>query len=145
MRLIDSHGHLNADQIYSAAQQKDSKINRVTVYRTLKLLKVEGLIDELDLMHYAGEQHYYETSLKQEHAHIVCLQCGTVQEYFGEALQQMKQQIGCQFGIKILILRPEIGGACADCQKLDLDENEALKAELRAVTPSGVSVDSAAD
>ncbi len=137
--------HLNADQIYSAAQRKDSKINRVTVYRTLKLLKVEGLIDELDLMHYAGEQHYYETSLKQEHAHIVCLQCGTVQEYFGEALQQMKQQIGCQFGIKILLLRPEVGGACADCQKLDLDENEALKAELRAVTPSGMSADSAAD
>ena len=85
-------------------------------------------------MHYAGEQHYYETRLKAEHAHLVCLRCGTVQEYFGEPIQEIKRQIGSQFGIKVLVIRPEIGGVCADCQKLDLGENKALKAELRAVT-----------
>ena len=45
--------------------QKSTQLNRVTVYRTLKLLKEGGLVDELDLMHYGGDQHYYETRLKQ--------------------------------------------------------------------------------
>ena len=46
--LIDGSGeHLNAESLYRLAKQRDSKINRVTVYRTLKLLKQEGLVDEL--------------------------------------------------------------------------------------------------
>ena len=73
LELIDGSGrHLDADSLYLLAKEKDPKINRVTVYRTLKLLKQGGLVDELDLMHFNGEQHYYETRSKQEHAHIVC-------------------------------------------------------------------------
>ncbi len=75
--LIDKTGeHLDAESLYHLAREKDPKLNRVTVYRTLKLLKEGGLVDELDLMHQAGEQHYYETRRKQEHAHVICLNCG---------------------------------------------------------------------
>src|SRR5207244_6727929 len=62
-------------------------------YRTLKLLKAGGLVDELDLMHYGGDQHYYETRLKPEHAHVICLRCGKVEEFFGEPLQRLRKQI----------------------------------------------------
>ena len=37
-------------------------------------------------MHIGGDQHFYETRLKQEHAHIICLRCGKVEEFFGEPL-----------------------------------------------------------
>ena len=119
-----SHKHLNADQLYELAKKKrDPKINRVTVYRTLKLLKQEGLIDELDLLHHEGDQHYYETRLKREHAHIVCLRCGGVQEYFGEPLQLLKQQIESDFGFRILVARTEVGGYCPDCQATALSSS----------------------
>ncbi len=86
LELLDGSGrHLDAESLYQLAKEKDPKLNRVTVYRTLKLLKEGGLIDELDLMHWAGDQHYYETRLKQEHAHLMCLRCGKVEEFFGEA------------------------------------------------------------
>ena len=69
--LIDQSGqHLDAERLFQLARERDPKINRVTVYRTLKLLKAGGLVDELDLMHHDGDQHYYETRLKQEHAHV---------------------------------------------------------------------------
>ena len=69
--LIDgSQDHLNAEALFRLAKERDPKINRVTVYRTLKLLKQEGLVDELDLLHHEGDQHYYETRLKREHAHV---------------------------------------------------------------------------
>ncbi len=117
--LNKAHTHLNADQLYELAKKRDEKINRVTVYRTLKILKEEGLIDELDLLHFEGDQHYYETTLKRQHAHIVCLKCGTVQEFFGSPLQDMKQQIETDFAFKIDLMRTEIGGLCADCQLSD--------------------------
>src|SRR6202023_2489734 len=58
----------------------------------LKLLKEGGLVDELDLAHIDGEKHYYETRMKQEHAHIICLRCGRVEEFFGGELQQLREQ-----------------------------------------------------
>jgi len=125
--IHNSRRHLNADQLYELAQKRDPKINRVTVYRTLKVLKQEGLVDELDLLHHEGDQHYYETRLKAEHAHIVCLRCGAVREFFGEALQEVKRQIEDDFGFKIVVARTEIGGYCADCQKNSNLEVEALR------------------
>ncbi len=52
--------HLDASQILRQARRLDPGIDRVTVYRTLKLLKRHGLVDELDLMHMQGEKHFYE-------------------------------------------------------------------------------------
>ena len=118
LELLDHSGrHLDAETLYQMAKEKDPKLNRVTVYRTLKLLKEGGLIDELDLMHFAGDQHFYETRLKQEHAHVICLRCGKVEEFFGESLQAFAAKWKAP-GISDPAARTEIGGYCANCQAL---------------------------
>jgi Fur family ferric uptake transcriptional regulator len=133
--LIDKTGqHLDAESLYRLAHQKDPKLNRVTVYRTLKLLKEGGLVDELDLMHYGGDQHYYETRTKQEHAHVICLRCGKVEEFFGEPLQKLRRQVESHFGFQILIVRTEIGGYCSHCQVLRAQEVESA----RSIEPAPV-------
>jgi Fur family ferric uptake transcriptional regulator len=124
--LIDKSGlHLDAEQLYRLAKQQDAKLNRVTVYRTLKMLKDCGLVDELDLMHWSGDQHYYETRLKQEHAHVICLRCGKVEEFFGDPLQKLRRQVESHFGFQILLARTEVGGYCAHCQVLRSREIQA--------------------
>ena len=121
--LIDQSGqHLNAERLYELAREKDPKLNRVTVYRTLKLLKAGGLVDELDLMHHDGDQHYYETRLKQEHAHVICLRCGKIEEFFGDLLKKMREQIETHFGFDVVLARTEVGGYCAHCQVLRAKE-----------------------
>jgi Fur family ferric uptake transcriptional regulator len=132
LELIDKSGeHLDADQLFELAKLQDPKINRVTVYRTLKMLKTGGLVDELDLMHQAGDQHYYETRVKQEHAHIICLRCGKVEEFYGEPLLRLRKQIESHFGFDVLLVRTEVGGYCAHCQILRRREME-LEAPLEA-------------
>ena len=128
LELIDKTGeHLDAESLFQMAKEKDPKLNRVTVYRTLKMLKAGGLVDELDLMHYGGDQHYYETRLKQEHAHVICLRCGKVEEFFGEPLQRLRKQIESHFGFQVLLARTEVGGYCAHCQTLRAREVEELR------------------
>jgi Fur family ferric uptake transcriptional regulator len=128
LELIDKTGeHLDAESLFQLAKEKDPKLNRVTVYRTLKMLKASGLVDELDLMHYVGDQHYYETRLKQEHAHVICLRCGKVEEFFGEPLQRLRKQIESHFGFQVLLARTEVGGYCAHCQTLRAREVEELR------------------
>ena len=133
--LIDKSGrHLDAESLFQLAKERDPKLNRVTVYRTLKLLKQGGLIDELDLMHYSGDQHFYETRMKQEHAHVICLRCGRIEEFFGEPLQKLRRQIESHFGFEILLARTEIGGYCANCQALRSKELEEAR-ELAEIKP----------
>src|SRR6267143_3361047 len=128
LELIDKSGeHLDADRLFELAKQRDPKLNRVTVYRTLKMLKQGGLVDELDLMHYGGDQHYYETRMKQEHAHVICLKCGKVEEFFGEPLQRLRRQIESHFGFHILLARTEVGGYCSHCQSLRAREVEEAR------------------
>jgi Fur family ferric uptake transcriptional regulator len=127
--LIDKTGqHLDAESLYRLAKEKDPKLNRVTVYRTLKILKAGGLVDELDLMHQNGEQHYYETRRKQEHAHVICLGCGKIEEFFGEPLQRLRRQIESHFGFQIVLARTEMGGYCSHCQALRAQELERAAA-----------------
>src|SRR5258706_14454451 len=98
--LLDKTGeHLDAERLFQLAKQKDPKLNRVTVYRTLKMLKEGGLVDELDLMHYGGDQHYYENKLKQEHAHGICMPCGKGEEVFGGAREKLRERSRRPFGI----------------------------------------------
>jgi Fur family ferric uptake transcriptional regulator len=133
LELIDKSGlHLDAERLYQLAKAQDPKINRVTVYRTLKMLKDGGLVDELDLMHHEGEQHYYETRMKAEHAHVICLRCGKVEEFFGEPLQRLRKQIESHFGFQIVLARTEVGGYCAHCQTLRKRELEEARRDSDA-------------
>jgi len=110
--------HLDAAQILRKAAKIDPTINRVTVYRTLKLLKRQGLVDELDLLHLKGEAHFYEFRPLRDHMHMTCLRCGKVQEFESELFQRVKGQVerDCQF--HIAMSRLEIGGYCSTCQPI---------------------------
>jgi Fur family ferric uptake transcriptional regulator len=104
--------HLDAAQLLRKAQRLDASVDRSTVYRTLQLLKRQGLIDELDLMHIHGEGHYYERKLNRDHIHMACLRCGKISEFVSDVFEQLKQQVESDCRFRIVVSRLEIGGYC---------------------------------
>lgn len=108
--------HLDAGEILARARKVDPEITRVTVYRTLDLLKSQGLIDELDLLHLRGHRHYYESHGPRDHIHVACLRCGKVREFESELYECLKQQIEKDCGMSITVARTEIGGLCSNCR-----------------------------
>ncbi|HLW81701.1 MAG TPA: Fur family transcriptional regulator [Candidatus Acidoferrales bacterium] len=108
--------HMDAGEILVRAQKIDPRITRVTVYRTLDLLKHHGLIDELDLLHLRGHRHYYESHGPRDHIHIACLRCGKVREFESELYEQLKRQIEQDCEMSITLARTEVGGYCKNCR-----------------------------
>ena len=108
--------HLDAGQILRKAQKIDAEIDRVTVYRTLGLLKRHGLIDELDLMHFRGEAHFYERRTGRDHLHMTCLRCGKVIEFESQLFEKLKASVEKECHFKIAVARMEIGGYCRSCR-----------------------------
>ena len=109
--------HLDAAEILERAQKLDSRVTRVTVYRTLDLLKRQGLIDELDLLHLRGDRHFYESHGPRDHIHVACLHCGKVREVESQLYEELKKQISSDCNIQITVSRTEIGGICIECQR----------------------------
>ena len=118
LKVIEiANKHLDASQILRRAQKLDSSVDRSTVYRTLDLLKRQGMIDELDLMHMNGEGHYYERKLGRDHIHMACLRCGKITEFMSEIFESLKQQLERDCNFNIVVTRLEIGGYCSDCRR----------------------------
>jgi Fur family ferric uptake transcriptional regulator len=113
--MDNAEQHLDVDQILERAQKMDPAVHLVTVYRTIDLLKKEGLIDELDLLHLRGDRHYYETHGPRDHIHVACLRCGKVREFESRLYEQLKEQIARDFGMQVTVSRTEVGGICNAC------------------------------
>jgi Fur family ferric uptake transcriptional regulator len=109
--------HLDAAQILRKAKKLDASVDRSTVYRTLRLLKRQGLVDELDLMHLRGEGHFYERRIvNRDHIHIACVRCGQITEFVSDIFERLKRQVEKDCSFKILVSRLEIGGYCSACR-----------------------------
>lgn len=114
--------HLDADEVYARARRRDATIHRATVYRTLNTLKRLGLVDELDLMHVAGDRHFYEVRPSAFHIHLVCMRCGKVEEPGGPFWQELRDKVRRETGFRPEVVRLEMGGRCVACQTGDSDE-----------------------
>ncbi|HSE48347.1 MAG TPA: transcriptional repressor [Terriglobales bacterium] len=108
--------HLEASQILRHARKLDARVNRVTVYRTIALLKRHGLIDELDLLHIQGDKHFYERHPRRDHLHVACLRCGKINEFESDLFDRLKGQVERELGFHIVVSRMEVGGYCAKCR-----------------------------
>jgi Fur family transcriptional regulator, ferric uptake regulator len=108
--------HLDVAQILRQAREIDPGLDRVTVYRTLNLLKRYRLVDELDLMHLEGGKHFYERHPVRGHIHMACLRCGKITEFESHLFDRLKGQIQRDCRFHILVSRLEVGGYCARCR-----------------------------
>lgn len=115
--MQDSPRHLDAASLLRLARQQDPGIDQATVYRTISLLKRNGLIDELDLMHIEGEKHYYEAKTDRDHCHLACFRCGAIMEYASSSFDKLKKDIAERSGFEIRVVRLEVGGLCKKCRK----------------------------
>ena len=114
--IQSADSHLDAVQLWQRARAKDPTLNKVTVYRTLAMLKKFGLVDELDLMHMEGEKHFYEAKTTRDHMHLACLKCGRIQEFESSLFERLKGQIERERRFRIQVVRVEAGGYCDRCQ-----------------------------
>jgi Fe2+ or Zn2+ uptake regulation protein len=112
--LRHSEGHLDAEELYRLAKEREPHISLSTVYRTLNLFKELGLVEE---RHFAEEHHHYEVKRKREHYHLVCLGCGKVVEFQSPLTKRMKEDVSRQSGFEILNASVSLEGYCERCRQ----------------------------
>jgi Fur family ferric uptake transcriptional regulator len=108
-----SDDHISAEEIHSQAHARYPYMNISTVYRTLDLLKEQGLVAESDL---GGGRFLYHPVGKAHHHHLVCRKCGKVQDIEVSALDNLRQEIKERYGFGAVFDHMAIFGTCKSCK-----------------------------
>jgi len=107
-------GHLDADEIYRRARIKQPRISLSTVYRTLRMFKELGLIEEL---HFGDAHHRYEIKPSSEHQHLICLGCGKIVEFECPLSPKMKEDIARENDFEVTGVEVRMTGYCPQCRQ----------------------------
>lgn len=112
--ISQGNEHLDADEVYRLARERQPNLSLSTVYRNLRTLKSLGLIEEL---HFDESHHHYEAKPSVEHHHLVCLGCGKIVEFGCELSQKMRQEIARKSGFEVSGVEVHMTGYCARCRR----------------------------
>ena len=113
--IFATHYHFEADELLLKMKEKNLKISRATVYRTLELLVKSGMVRRVHL----GEDHYhYERITKDSHHdHLICTTCGNVIEFHDPALEARQLEICGRHRFRPTFHNLQILGVCNKCQR----------------------------
>lgn len=108
--------HLGAEEIHQALSDAGDNIGISTIYRALHLLVNMGLLRELDL---AEGRKLYEsaTPFVEQHHHLVCVQCGTVQEFEDASIAAVGLDETAKHGFALLDCQFTVYAVCPTCQE----------------------------
>ncbi len=92
------------------------KLNEVTLYRALEAFAKAGLVRRVDLNH--DHAHYELAAGRKHHDHVVCTNCGTVEDIEGCALAPLEKKALVQSNfLSIYSHNLEFFGLCRTCSK----------------------------
>jgi Fe2+ or Zn2+ uptake regulation protein len=115
LEIIRAQGeHLDADELYRLARQQHPRLSRSTVYRTMRLLRDLGLIDEV---HLGEDHHHYELKAPVHHHHLICRGCGQVLEFSDPMAEELAAAVARKHGFEIREIQIDLSGYCADCRR----------------------------
>jgi Fur family ferric uptake transcriptional regulator len=113
--VFSSTGHLSVEEIEEHLRDRDDRIGKATIYRTLETLVKSGLVAEHDF----GEGFKrYEHLFGQGpvRGHLVCTECGRVTEVEDPELERVQDAVAAAHGFRPVKYRIQTYGLCADCQ-----------------------------
>jgi len=113
--LAGSDGrHLSAEDIYKALIEQGEEIGLATVYRVLTQFEQAALIQR---HHFEGGTSVFELNQGEHHDHIVCMDCGRVEEFMDCGIEQRQLDVADRLGFDIAEHNLILYGRCRrkDC------------------------------
>ena len=91
--------HMTAEDIYRHLLEHGDDIGLATVYRVLTQFEAAGLVTR---HHFEGTTAVFELNEGNHHDHIVCLDCGKVEEFMDAAIEERQRTVAAkmQFELK---------------------------------------------
>jgi len=113
--------HLSAEDVYKSLIAEGIDIGLATVYRVLTQFEQAGLLSR---QHFETGKAVFELNQGGHHDHLVCLQCGCVEEFYNAEIEQRQGEEARKRGFD---LRGHSLALYGDCTRQDCPNRKAVQ------------------
>ncbi len=111
--------HMSAEDVYRTLLAEGIDVGLATVYRVLTQFEQAGLLTR---QHFEAGKAVFELNQGSHHDHLVCMQCGRVEEFHDPEIEQRQTEVCKSRGFT---LRGHSLALYADCEKADCQYRDA--------------------
>jgi Fur family ferric uptake transcriptional regulator len=90
--------HMTAEDVFRVLLEERSDIGLATVYRVLTQFEQAGILSR---SHFESGKAVYELNEGQHHDHLVCLDCGRVEEFYDAEIEKRQNDVATTKGFVI--------------------------------------------
>lgn len=106
--------HMSAEDLYKVLLDTGEDVGLATVYRVLTQFEAAGLVTRHK---FEGGHSVFEINHGEHHDHILCVKCGSVDEFVDATIEQRQQDIAEKLGYTMTDHSLYIYGICKHCRK----------------------------
>ena len=104
--------HLSAEDIHDTLKAKSVVVGMATIYRALANFEKAGILNKST---FDDGRAIYEINEGPHHDHIVCVDCGNVEEFVDEEIEKRQKKIANQKGYSLKSHSLVLYGSCSKC------------------------------
>jgi len=101
--------HLSAEDVYQALKTKSSEVGMATVYRALSNFEKVGILVKST---FEDGKAVFEINHGRHHDHLICMECGEVEEFVDEEIERRQKQIAIKKGFTLKNHSLALYGSC---------------------------------
>ena len=90
--------HLTAEDVYKQLLADGVDVGLATVYRVLTQFEQAGLLVR---HHFESGKSVFELNEGKHHDHLVCMQCGRVEEFYDAEIEERQAKVAHERGFRI--------------------------------------------
>ncbi|MBY0437471.1 MAG: ferric iron uptake transcriptional regulator [Burkholderiales bacterium] len=91
--------HMTAEEVYRQLAKDGVDVGLATIYRVLTQFEQAGLLER---HHFEGGRAVFELRQGGHHDHLVCLQCGRVEEFYDPQIERRQEKVAAERGFAII-------------------------------------------
>jgi Fur family ferric uptake transcriptional regulator len=115
-RAFGTHEHFSAEALYQwLSTEPGPRVSRATVYRTLALLLEGHFVQALDTGR--GELLYEHVLGHPHHDHLLCLECGKIEEFHDDRIEELQLEACRRKGFQLVSHEHRLKGYCRRCSR----------------------------
>ncbi len=112
--LCSTSTHRDAEEIYLTMLKNGFQVSRATVYRTIDVLVKNRMVRKLELGE--GRARYEHRLDTTHHDHLVCTECGKIEEFLNEDIESLQEVVAREYGFELKYHSHQLFGVCQTCR-----------------------------
>lgn len=116
--FLEMEPHVTAEELHQKMLRQKQTVGLATIYRTLNLLSLWGLVQQRQFGEGPALYELHETLHRHHHHdHLICTGCGTIIEFKEPRIETLQDEVAKQYQFTVNYHKHELYGLCTTCKE----------------------------